>query len=588
MSRKTLRAFKDPAISPTTERSALLKTRVLACAVGLIMLAPATTFALELGEAAMKSGIGQSLLVQIPYRLAPNEQLTPACVGLAPAASLDNAFPTYARVSRIAITPTHIEIFGDSRVLEPLIGLNVDVHCDTAPRFVRSYELFVDPPSHIPAFLSGDSQFADARAGTATRGAAASIETIRAPRANVSARARGQTGAALAQGQTYVVVRGDTLSGIAARVGDRPATIRDAAEAIFAANNEAFARGNRDLLEAGRSITIPIMTAVAATRPATPAPLPSVHEAELPAAPPPLSAALPAAPTTETLPPGAEASDRVVVPEAFEPSAAAMTAAQPSAAPVSAPGYVPSEGASAATTGRARLWLTALLALGVVVVLSTPLLLVRRRKQAAVLQHGAKPRSSQPRPLVDPVAGFHVVEGQLTRAPASSKAQGSPPKRGPATPIEANVVAAAEPNPLTLGIGLTDSVDLDVGAPVIGEHVDWLEKRAAAPVLAHSAVTDATAPQQPLERDVDVSEPTIDDEKHTLTIVELDILRQDYEAEHTLTQEANQALRDAVADLRATQAARNASADAETGEMPQQSQTEATETQQTARLRSSR
>ena len=51
--------------------------------------------------------------------------------------------PTYTRASRVSITPTHIEIFGDSRVLEPLIGLNVDVHCASTPRFVRSYELFV-------------------------------------------------------------------------------------------------------------------------------------------------------------------------------------------------------------------------------------------------------------------------------------------------------------------------------------------------------------------------------------------------------------------------------------------------------------
>ena len=41
-----------------------------------------------------------------------------------------------------------------------------------------------------------------------------------------SPRARGQAGGDATQGQTYRVVRGDTLSGIAARVAERPATIR--------------------------------------------------------------------------------------------------------------------------------------------------------------------------------------------------------------------------------------------------------------------------------------------------------------------------------------------------------------------------
>jgi hypothetical protein len=44
------------------------------------------------------------------------------------------------------------------------------------------------------------------------------------------------------------------------------------------------------------------------------------------------------------------------------------------------------------------------------------------------------------------------------------------------------------------------------------------------------------------------------------------MLRQDYEAEHTLTQQGSQALREAIADLAATKAARAAAA--ETTELP--------------------
>ena len=67
----------------------------------------------------------------------------------------------------------------------------------------------------------------------------------------------------------------------------------------------------------------------------------------------------------------------------------------------------------------------------------------------------------------------------------------------------------------------------------------------------------------------------------TLTIVELDMLRQDDEAEHTLTQQGSQALRDALADLKATKAARAATAataDTSTLESPQLPQPETDDT----------
>ena len=69
MSFKTLRSPKTSAIPPRPKRFALGRLHV-ACAVGLLALAPAPSFALELGEAALRSGVGETLVVQIPYRLA--------------------------------------------------------------------------------------------------------------------------------------------------------------------------------------------------------------------------------------------------------------------------------------------------------------------------------------------------------------------------------------------------------------------------------------------------------------------------------------------------------------------------------------
>ena len=120
----TLSPFDEAPLLLTADRSErgfarahrLQSTHVVACTLGLLLLVPVTPFALELGEASIKSGLGQPLLVEIPYRLAANEQLSPACVGLVPAANAADILPTYTRVSRISISSTHIEIFDDNTV----------------------------------------------------------------------------------------------------------------------------------------------------------------------------------------------------------------------------------------------------------------------------------------------------------------------------------------------------------------------------------------------------------------------------------------------------------------------------------------
>jgi phage tail protein X len=643
-----LSPFNYAAIALTADRSVqgvgwvrpLQTTPVAACALGLLLLVPVATFALELGEASIKSGLGESLLVEIPYRLAADERLTSACVGLVPAAQAADALPTYGRVSRISITSTHIEIFDARSVREPLIGLNVDVHCGTGPRFVRSYQLFVDPPVQAPTILSNGTQVAGARKqsaidaaalvattppnatrgirnGTATTATLATAVTTpatsdptastsitRTARAPASPRARGHVGGNLTQGQTYRVVRGDTLSGIAARIAERP-TIRQTADAIFAANPKAFTRGNPDLIEAGRSITIPNMppATVTLTAASTPAPLPAARAIELPtAAPVPTVNAVPA-PTSTTPPLRAEDSASVVAPVAIEPRPAAAAVVEPNAVPVSAATRtdLAPEAPSPATTGRSSAWLIPLLALGVLVLLSAPLAFVRRRKQQAAAQAGDKVKKSSPRRLVDPVAGIDVVEGPLAHHKTGSI---SSAKVEPVA--DSGVVMPDDFSDLALAIGTTDSVDLDVGAPVMmDERIDWFADRAdgsasnatvgdetieenAATIRMPDLDAALTVRQQSPQSKPDHSNRATDDDQMTLTIVELEALRQDYEAERTLTQQASQALRDAVAELKATQAARAATAETSTLEIPQQLHDEATDdaaNSQTARVR---
>jgi hypothetical protein len=97
MSIKTLRALNRSPMSSTRERSALQKLPI-ASAIAVLCIAPTPSFPLELGEAAIRSSLGHPLRVEIPYRLAANERLSPTCVGLAPPRR-DSALPEYSRAS---------------------------------------------------------------------------------------------------------------------------------------------------------------------------------------------------------------------------------------------------------------------------------------------------------------------------------------------------------------------------------------------------------------------------------------------------------------------------------------------------------
>jgi hypothetical protein len=576
-----------------------LRVQAVVAALGFALLVPVTTFALELGEASIKSRLGEALLVEIPYRLAPEERLSPSCVALVPALRAADALPTYTGVRRISISATHIEILGDARVLDPLIGLNVDLHCATAPRFVRSYELFVDLPSHAPPMLAEGTRVAivrepptiDAPVATPAVSAAtaivaetpatrASASPTNVVRADPSPRARGQDGGDVAQGQPYRVVRGDTLSGIAARVVARPGTIRETAEAIFAANPEAFTRGNRDLIKAGQSLTIPLMAPATAEPPALSAapPVAAVSTSEPPAAAtPPPADVLPSPSSAQALPEPVPAS--AVPAESSEPLPVTPAAvAEPGAPPVAAATRGDGESrASEAADGRTSPWLLSLAALAVVMLLAAPFALWRRRREQPVVSAPKpKPAKSPARRLVES-AGIEVVEGRLDRGTPNDAS--SSVRR--VEVAAAAVPAAALPNvaeEVALSVNPGDPVDLDVGVPVVlEERVNW---------FAHgtdSASNDAAIGDDTVEQDTatarmpdlgtptaarhSTAEQTLDDEQMALTVAELDMLRKDYETEHTLTQQASKALRNALADLEATKAARSSTAETETCEV---------------------
>jgi hypothetical protein len=275
---------------------------------------------------------------------------------------------------------------------------------------------------------------------------------------------------------------------------------------------------------------------------------------------------------------------------AVEPSAAAQPAPISVAEPpsVAAPSDVAPVAAGEPPAPRGFQWLTALLAGGVLTLLAAPLAFVRRRKQQPAAPAAVKVPTSIARRPVDPVAGIDVVEGPLAPAPAKLRADATPSPKLAQPETDSAAGVPDDLRDLAATIGPTDAVDLDVGAPVVmNERVAWFADRvdtakADEPPVGDEALEEnaATARMPNVDPAVFVERQAprpkagkpvqpADDEQMTLTIVELDLLRQDYEAEYTLTQQASQALDDAVADLKATQAARAATAETATLESPQ-------------------
>jgi hypothetical protein len=379
------------------------------------------------------------------------------------------------------------------------------------------------------------------------------------------------------QGQTYRVVRGDTLSGIAARVADRPMTIRETSDAIFAANPDAFTRGNRDRLEEGRTLVIPVLGPLSTATVVTPSP--TIADLAATAAPAPAAAAPPPPAPLATEPPraadpipvAAPAVEPQVAPQAepalgVTPAPAAAASAQPDAA-IAAADSAPPHGIPS--------WLAAILAAGALaVVLSFVAFTLRRREPEPAPKAAAAPRKAEP-PRRAPLAaaGIEVVESR-----PADKMRPEPKATPRRTQPEVEAVeAASKPAVIDfpLEISATESVDLDIGAPLGSEErVPWFKDRVDVTASNDSIAGDETVEEDAAtarmteidagtarlaspdrERERERSQRAIDDDRMTMTVVELDMLRQDYEAEHTLTQQLNQELRDAVADLEATKRA---------------------------------
>lgn len=269
-------------VRPSTGASLGAMTRRVSRATPLAaaiaaLLANGSALALSLGPIEVSSALGEPLRAELPLGVAPGERVTPDCFRLTTDASAGSrgGLPYEASVQLLGNGPARrLAITGRTPLREPLLDLVIAVDCAGAPRMERGYTLMLSPRSQ-PA----------QRAPSPTAATPSPTAATPSPTAAAAARpARAQAPAAVTRpdsplraGERYRVRPGDTLSTIAQRVSDRELSIWAQAEAIFAANPDAFIGADPNRLRAGAQLQIP-QTTVGLARPATPPVRPDLAE----------------------------------------------------------------------------------------------------------------------------------------------------------------------------------------------------------------------------------------------------------------------------------------------------------------------
>lgn len=244
-------------------------------------LASLPASALELGEVNVQSTLGQPLRASIAFALAPNEHLYEYCVTL-PHGLSNNGLPA-VRDTRISVAAGVISLTGSTPIREPLLSLRVNVSCPYTPKLSREYMLFVDPALPVQ---SATTQAPIAVAPVAKAGPGPSTQV---PVARSESRSEGAAVQRNKVAKTpinsaaqYRVQPGDTLSGIASRIENRPIGLWSAVSKIFDANPQAFISNDPNRLKAGSLLIIPDLghgiASVSGTPVFAPAPAASITE----------------------------------------------------------------------------------------------------------------------------------------------------------------------------------------------------------------------------------------------------------------------------------------------------------------------
>ena len=237
---------QDKRVRRGSGRKALLPALVALGGGCGFLAGPAS--ALELGELKVHSSLGQPLRASVAYALQPNEQIHDYCIYLKPGSSADG-LPSVSNAT-IAVGDGAIRLTGQALIREPLLSLQLTVDCPDTVHLRRDYSVFLDP------YMASQQEPAAPAVAMVP-----AVEPVRAARVQtarrLSAAARPVARAPVTSSGSYRVQPGDSLSMIAASIPGRGVAIWPAADALFAANPDAFIDNDMNRLRAGVVLLIP-------------------------------------------------------------------------------------------------------------------------------------------------------------------------------------------------------------------------------------------------------------------------------------------------------------------------------------------
>ena len=266
-------------------------------AVAAILFAPLLAYSAGLGRFTVNSALGQPLNAEIEIvslqsgeedsvtaRLASLDAFRQAGIELSPAL-VGLQFAIDKRGSRPVIRLTTAQA-----VNEPFLDVLIELQWASG-RLVREYTFLLDPPEY-----KGPPPVAAPAPAVRPAPAAEPAPAAVAPRPEARPIPAARAAAAAAAAGKHEVKKGDTLGAIARQNLPAGVTLNQMLIALFRANQDAFIRGNVNLVRAGRILNIPDREAIAAVGAAEAGKLVQSHMADFAEYKRKLGAAVAAAP----------------------------------------------------------------------------------------------------------------------------------------------------------------------------------------------------------------------------------------------------------------------------------------------------
>lgn len=266
-------------------RSSLLGRFLIRAALCGALSAPVVAGAAALGDANVRSFLGQRLDADIEFAALSAAEADSLAVRIAPAELFAEAGVDYTAVVRSMRVSVDrrggrslIRVTSELPVNDPFVTLLIEISTNGS-RLVRQYALLIDPPAvETPADQAAAAVTPAAPAAPAAEPAAPAVGAAAAPEAAAPPPAAAAAAAAPGPASnpssrsapaTVVVRKGQSMAAIGAAVQPDGVRLEQVLVALQAANPEAFVGRNINRVRSGSVLSIPDADAMRAVDPAT-------------------------------------------------------------------------------------------------------------------------------------------------------------------------------------------------------------------------------------------------------------------------------------------------------------------------------